>query len=690
MRPELDLRDTDPVLAFSWSFLVVAVPLICGLGTLWAGAAITALGIHGMLRADLAQRLALLAGVLLALATAVPRPAPDLPVAGPVAIAGIVDRVRPLRDARGWDLLLDGSLRVRWTTRAASRPWPGDRVEGHGRLRSDARVVITYGRALRLVTPNPASWRGRLARLRAELSQRIGVGLPDGIAGLARSLLLGERTLPDDLKRGLQDTGTLHFFAVSGFHVALLMGLAAGICGRQGGALTPLVLVYALVTGLRSPVARATTLAVLTLGARRHARRERPLAMLAFAATIVLALDPQALLGVSFQLSFAAYAGIRGLALPCLERDPYGLVEPRRREKLAQIVRGSIVVTVAAWSASLPVTLAWFGQCSAGSLPGSLLLLPLMPGLMIAALLHLAVPACGVGAVALGAFGRVLEAVVRLLDRLPGTPMPSAPPTTLAILFATLAMLLLARGLHRSPPGRRTRRLLWLVPALLPLWCSVRVPAPGVHALDVGHGTALLLVDREGVARLVDTGRSPRELRGALREAGVVDIHALLVTHDHADHDGARDVVLEDHPACRDLGAVHRGRATPGFGHVLWPPATDAPVGENDSSVVLSRHGALLTGDLEARGTRALLAEGDDLRHPILLLPHHGSANEALVDLLLRASPARVWISGDHAFVAERTWLTLAWCGIESEITSGSRLLRRESPLLAPPGTRSP
>ena len=64
----------------------------------------------------------------------------------------------------------------------------------------------------------------------------------------------------------------------------------------------------------------------------------------------------------------------------------------------------------------------------------------------------------------------------------------------------------------------------------------------------------------------------------------------------------------------------------------LYAPAADAPAG-NDRSLVLyvrqGAQGALLTGDLEARGIAALL--GQPLTGPmsLLKLPHHGSRHSA-------------------------------------------------------------
>jgi competence protein ComEC len=97
---------------------------------------------------------------------------------------------------------------------------------------------------------------------------------------------------------------------------------------------------------------------------------------------------------------------------------------------------------------------------------------------------------------------------------------------------------------------------------------------------------------------------------------------------------------------------------------VLWPPR-DAPQdwGLNDTSLVLriacDDASALLAGDLESAGQRALIQTGADVSGTVLLLPHHGSwrpelpefvsAVGAKVLLASRARPPQAPLSGGEA-----------------------------------------
>jgi competence protein ComEC len=79
---------------------------------------------------------------------------------------------------------------------------------------------------------------------------------------------------------------------------------------------------------------------------------------------------------------------------------------------------------------------------------------------------------------------------------------------------------------------------------------SVGPPAPGelvVSFLDVGQGDATLL-QKDGVAVLVDTGPPGGPILKRLSEAGVERLDALVITHAQADHEGAALEVLRRHP----------------------------------------------------------------------------------------------------------------------------------------------
>ena len=73
----------------------------------------------------------------------------------------------------------------------------------------------------------------RVYALRATLSKSLQRSLPEPASALARSLLLGQRRgLPDEVRQDFIETGTSHLLAISGLHVAILLGAALAL-GRM-------------------------------------------------------------------------------------------------------------------------------------------------------------------------------------------------------------------------------------------------------------------------------------------------------------------------------------------------------------------------------------------------------------------------------------------------------------------------
>ena len=188
---------------------------------------------------------------------------------------------------------------------------------------------IVFTRATTVLNPEgrtKGGWRSRIFDLRRKLSENIADALSVPQSAVAKALLLGQRgQLPDDLVQDFRDTGTSHLLAISGLHVgalmAIAMAVAVGVMGRRWATylLLPLLLIwlYALVSGLPPSVLRAAIMGTVYMTAMALGRPHSILPALALSAAAMVAFDPKALLQISFQLSFAAMAGI-ALASPHL------------------------------------------------------------------------------------------------------------------------------------------------------------------------------------------------------------------------------------------------------------------------------------------------------------------------------------------------------------------------------------
>ena len=86
---------------------------------------------------------------------------------------------------------------------------------------------------------------------------------------------------------------------------------------------------------------------------------------------------------------------------------------------------------------------------------------------------------------------------------------------------------------------------------------------------------------------------------------------------------------------------------------VLWPPGGLPPgTTANDTSLVIrltyAGRSILLTGDIDRYAQERLLASGVDLSADVLLVPHHGSVNEATADFIAAVDPLYVLQSSHH------------------------------------------
>ncbi len=137
-------------------------------------------------------------------------------------------------------------------------------------------------------------------------------------AQLVKGILLGKRSdVPSETLDTFRNSGTFHVLAVSGLHV----GLIAGFCyfgfsrfrfpQKIVCLLTIIaVLIYASLVGFRPSVFRAALMAILFLSAALIDRDADIFNLLAFAALVLLLLNPHQLWDVGFQLSFVAVASI--------------------------------------------------------------------------------------------------------------------------------------------------------------------------------------------------------------------------------------------------------------------------------------------------------------------------------------------------------------------------------------------
>lgn len=232
-----------------------------------------------------------------------------------------------------------------------------------------------------------------LRTLRLRLLQALeGIGLGRDETHIGKALLLGDRTgIDPDLHTAYKKAGVLHLLAISGLHIGVLATFLFTCLSpvkhfRFGKALQPILGLsflwgYALITGFSPSVVRAVVLYSFVALALYLERPGHTLHFLGLAWIFMLTvIDPNWLLQVGFQLSFAAVAAIV-VFYPFLIR--FWPLKTRPWNYFGKL----IAVSLAAQLGTLPFTLYYFHQ-----FPGLFLLsnLVLLPGIGVVLVLGLA------------------------------------------------------------------------------------------------------------------------------------------------------------------------------------------------------------------------------------------------------------------------------------------------------------
>ena len=489
-------------------------------------------------------------------------------------------------------------------------------------------------------------------------------------AGILAALAVGDqRAISAEEWRLFSRTGVTHLMSISGLHVTLVSGLAAGLVSlgwrrvpaaalrlpaRKAAALAAILaaLGYTLLAGFAVPAQRTfymVTVVALALWAGRVASPARTLAL---ALAVVLLADPWAPLAAGFWLSFGAVALIFYVATGWSARE----------RRLVQWGRIQWAITVGL----APAALLLFGQLSLAGPLANALAIPLVSvvvtPLALAAALVPAQPLLELAA-------WLVEGLLQFLEwcaALPGALwLQHIPPWWgVAAALGGVAWLLAPRGV----PGRACGFAL-LAPAF-----AVLPPAPAhgvawITTFDVGQGLAVLvrtaqrtLLYDAGPAFGAEADSGGRIVVPALRAAGSSRLDAMILSHEDSDHIGGALSVLESlevdallsslppaHPFNTLARATRRcvaGQAWDWDGvrfEVLHPAAGAPGARRNNDSCVLRvaapGGSMLLTGDIERLAEVSIIHPG--LKSDVLLVPHHGSRTSSSQEFIAAVAP--VW-----------------------------------------------
>lgn len=601
---------------------------------------------------------------------------------------------------------------------------PGDRATA---------LLIPFGEPPEPMPADEATGLWRAVESVRAAAAEAAESAPGEAPQLLPGMILGDRSQQsEELTTAMQEAGLSHLTAVSGANCALVLGaVLAGLrllrlprWTAPPAAVVTLGL-FVLLVHPEPSVVRAAVMGGIGALALFAGRGRAAFSLLCVCVIALLVLDPWYAVEPAFALSAAATAGIVLIGTP-LQRLLESVMPSWAASGLALTCAAQLFVT--------PLLVPLAEGMSLYAIPANVLVAPLVPLVTVpgtaAAVLAPWLPGlaeavlwcCGVPAALIAAVGRGTARLPQAMVDWPGGGAGLFIGALYVLAALALVRSLILRRLTRPAAGLLAAGAAAMTGLVVPVQALPGLSGPaGPSALggepgrdwriaqcDVGQGDMLVVRTGEDEAIVVDAGPAPGPADDCLDTLGIDEVRVLILSHEHQDHIGGVDGVVEgrgvqqvlhggtgdwDAAAELGLGDVPVRRAEPGAsGQIAGPMPVewrvvhaDAAAGANDASAVVhfalpavgqraseTRLGdrtvdVLTLGDLEAAETRQMLDSGVVPADVDLLKVSHHGARDGGTALIERRRPEAAVISvgeeNDYGHPAEVTLQALRDAG---------------------------
>ena len=529
---------------------------------------------------------------------------------------------------RGDDVAVEAgdSVKLRALLYGASRPsYPGGWNFARDQFFSGLGAVGFAISPLDVTARAPPGWFSALRQLREAIAARILADLPLDTGSIAATLLTGfEDAIPPAERQAFITAGLAHILAVAGLHIGIVMGTLYALARFLVGFSEYLLLrvpakiiaslvafiggvAYAALTGFHVPIVRSLAMAALVLAGVIAGRRALSLRGLALAALALMLIEPQAVPGPSFQMSFSAVlaliAGYEAVGRRfTIDGDGHA-------RKLLRHIAALAFTSFLAGGASMPFAAYHFQQIEPYYVLANLIAVPLTALVVLPlGMASLVLMPFHLERLTLIPMGWGIAAILRVARFVGGLPhalieISPSPGCAVALIAIGLALL----GLLRS-----RARYTGLAPIFIGLVTMTLGHPPDVLVSPTAN---LIGVHTGGVVRIVEAGRVDKftldqwrpvwagtaaktgRLGEVCDDGRCIFDHGrvLILADDDAAQSGCGDakIVVSPRPlrgACRKPGRVVIDRFT------VW---RDGAVG-----VWLTRRGAIVRTDRMVQGDR--------------------------------------------------------------------------------------
>ncbi|MCC7193405.1 MAG: ComEC/Rec2 family competence protein [Phycisphaeraceae bacterium] len=569
----------------------------------------------------------------------------------------------------------------------------------------------------------------------AAQSLRVGMTPDAGRIALLDALILGRWSSDlSEVDDSFRQVGLAHILSISGTHLTILLAVvwfAARLVSRRPNRACIAVLLvlglYLVLVPPQVPLTRAGIMAATFAVGFASGRRVRGIDMLALAGVIVLVWRPNDLFNAGCQLSFVGVAALLLFARPVgrwIWAEPsLPDTEMTRQQLVARTVADYTAANVVAASLSLPLVAYHFGVVAPLAVLLSMIVLPLVTGVLALGFLKVIVGLMLPSLAALLAWPleRITDAMIRFTSDAAHWPAASVqlaePPSLVWTLAAVAVLVALFAGLF----ARRKLALasavsisaIWLfwphAPSLIAAHLAPveHQPAVTINMFDVGDGSCFLVrltADPRtpaqtimfdcGSMQYLDIGK--RSIAPGLAALRVSRIDTLFISHADMDHYCGIPELIDQVSVSRivltpqfldEAAEYPRGpaallllrirerhipilKAEAGWHEfaggadleLLWPRENFRTRRANDASMVLSIRAAgrrVLLSGDVQQESIPLLLAAHDLRADVADLPHHGSFVESSPAWYRAVSPRFVLQSSGPARLLADHWNAL-------------------------------
>ncbi len=560
--------------------------------------------------------------------------------------------------------------------------------------------------------------------LRSRLNRFIKNNFSGESAPFIMSIITGDRSLlTKETRDAFNVTGLAHILSISGTHFGLLLFilfrlfrllvkvLPHNILVRLTLYLTPsqiaasmcipFMIAYLGISDMSIPSIRAFIMITLFLFGLLIHRKGFWLNTLLLAAVIIILIQPDSILELSFQLSFVAV-----LCIGMVAAYKHGSTEVRKNghsnksvfSSAIQVFRTSVLISLAATIGTAPLVAYHFHYFSLLSPITNLIITPIigfviLPIALVSSFVFLAFDIFPLHSLVDAITVFVLDVIKHISQwSFVDIKIPAFSSILLVIFYTGVlayVIIKMQKGQGAIDDRQEEVKKLSIAYRLSPITIPVAVAIIPIFFyagikffepeklkithLDVGQGDSAVVEFPDGKTIVVDTGKKGFQVGEFLKYRGIKEIDALILSHGSSDHAGGLEYLLKNFevheiwdngrlvypdgfPELRRRG-LQRGDVIKGKGYritVLHPYDefytlhSDDNV-ENNDSIVLKIHsrknGFLFTGDIEEEAEENLLHLGEHLKSNVLKVPHHGSRTSVLEMFFSSVSPEIAVIS---------------------------------------------